>query len=70
MKDREIVATMPQDELMKMVLDGGPIEYRRTDADGYVETIRINVEEVDGLFRDKEILNRISRIANTQEVEQ
>ena len=69
MSDNEIVATMPQDELMKMVLDGGPIEYRRKTTDG-TETVRINVEEVDGLFRDREILDRISRIANTEQVEQ
>jgi hypothetical protein len=69
MSDKEIVATMPQDELMKMVLDGGPIEYQRTTQTGH-ETIRINVEEADDLFKQREILDRIKRIANTEQVEQ
>lgn len=68
MSDKEIVATIPQDELMKMVLDGGPIEYRKNGADG-TETIRINVEETDDLFKQREILDRIKRIANTEQVE-
>lgn len=71
MTDETIRFEIPQDDLVKMALDGDAINMTTAHDDPEDrKTVVIEIDEVDGLFRDKEILQRIKHIANTQTVEQ